>query len=80
MFNLRSDMPFLTPAGTAKAGLTRALFLAYESDQLDLGHTALLAQNIYEAGLLPKLPPRYYLMVDHYARMGLIHVAGRPFH
>lgn len=69
-----------TPAENAEHGVSRASVLAYEAGELDSNQIISLGQNVYEAGLLPKLPPRYFLLIEHLKRVGLLYAYGRPFH
>lgn len=74
-------LPLRGPAENMNGGVPRRHFNAYESDEFTVNQIVCFAQNIVEAAILAKLPPRYFLLVEHLKRNGLIHIPGmRPAH
>lgn len=73
-------MPMRTPAENNENGISADALIAYEAGELNPNEIVSLGQNIYEAAVLPKLPPRYFLLVEHLRRNNLIHLHGRPTH
>lgn len=73
-------MDVLSPNANAQHGVDRHALTAYERGELSANEVVSLGQIIYEAGVLPKLPPRYFLLLEHLKRNGLIHVNGRALH
>lgn len=80
MFKRCALLPMRTPRENAKQGIDLAVAQAYEAGQLDSNAIVSLGQDIYEAGVLPKLPPRYFLLIEHLKRVALLHTHGRAFH
>jgi hypothetical protein len=73
-------LPMRSPGENAERGITIPAVRAYEAGELDTNEIVSLGQDIYEAGVLPKLPPRYFLLIEHLKRVGLIHMHGRALH
>lgn len=72
--------PLRSPAENRENGIAPDRLIAYEKGELTLDEIAALAQDIYEAGVLGSLTPRYFLLHQHMKRIGLLHGADRPFH
>lgn len=73
-------LPMRTPQENGKAGVALERLKAYEAGDMNANAIVSLAQDIYEAGVIHKLPPRYFLLTEHLRRNNLIHTHGRAFH
>lgn len=76
----RFMLPLRTPEENHEHGVSGDALSAYERGELTSNEMVSLAQNIYEAAILPKLPPRYFLLLEHMRRNGLIYMVGRASH
>lgn len=73
-------LPMRSPQENARFGMPRVTLAAYEAGEMDAQALPSLGQDLYETGVLPKLPARYFLLVEHLRGAGLIHTHGRAFH
>ena len=73
-------LPMSGPIENQKAGIHLDTLKAYERGDLNTNEIVSLGQDIYEAGVLPKLPPRYFLLIQHLKAVCLIHTHGRALH
>lgn len=73
-------LPLKSPQENGEVGLSRDVVAAYDAGELDPNQIVCVGQDIYESGVMPRLPPRYFLLVEHLKRTNLIHTHGRAFH
>lgn len=72
--------PMRTPVENHERGITADALMAYEAGELNSNEIINLGQDIYEAAVLPNLPPRYFLLLEHLRRNQLLHMNGRATH
>lgn len=69
-----------TPAENAKRGIHPDTLIAYERGEMTSDEIISMGQDLYEAGVLPRMAPRYFLLTEHLKRNNLVHTYGRAFH
>lgn len=73
-------LPMNGPIENQRIGVHLDTLKAYERGELNTNEIVSLGQDIYEAGVLPKLPARYFLLIQHLKTVLLIHTHGRALH